>query len=143
MPDKAVFISYIHKDLETVKRLKTDLDQAGLSVWFDESTLEPGDNWNAKIERCIKSCSVFIPVVSANTESAREGYFRREWELAAARQKIMKHDQQFVLPILLDSLAEPGEDAKSFFPTQQWARLVEGRVSPDFVKTVCRLAKAE
>jgi hypothetical protein len=143
MPDRAVFISYIHEDLETVKRLKVVLDQAGLPVWFDESTLEPGDNWDAKIQKYIKSCSVFIPVISANTESAKEGYFRTEWELAAARQKTMKHDQQFILPIVLNSLAEPGDDAKSFFPKQQWTRLVEGAVSADFVKTVCRLAKAE
>jgi hypothetical protein len=37
------------------------------------------------IRREIRDCAVFIPVISANTASRHEGYFRLEWDLADQR----------------------------------------------------------
>jgi hypothetical protein len=37
------------------------------------------------IRREIRDCALFIPVISANTASRHEGYFRLEWDLADQR----------------------------------------------------------
>jgi hypothetical protein len=49
-----------------------------LEVWFDQNELQGGDTWDADIRRQIRACSLFIPVVSANTNARQEGYFRLE-----------------------------------------------------------------
>jgi len=38
-------------------------------------------------------CALFVPVISTNTESRSEGYFRLEWKLAVDRSCLMADDQ--------------------------------------------------
>ena len=54
------------------------LRAAGVEVWFDQTELRGGDAWDQKIRRQIKDCALFVPVISANTASRHEGYFRQD-----------------------------------------------------------------
>ena len=81
MPAGAIFISYARQDLAAVQELKARLDAAGLNVWFDFDRLGAGDAFELKIQKNIRNCSCFLAVLSRNTESRQEGFFRREWEL--------------------------------------------------------------
>jgi hypothetical protein len=74
----AVFLSYASQDAGAAQLLCESLRAAGVEVWFDQSDLRGGDTWDAKIRRQIKDCSLFMPVISANTQSRPEGYFRLE-----------------------------------------------------------------
>jgi hypothetical protein len=76
--DKAVFLSYASQDAEAAQHLCNALRAAGIEVWFDQSELRGGDAWDASIRRQIKGCYLFVPIISANTQSREEGYFRRE-----------------------------------------------------------------
>ena len=40
---------------------------------------------------------LFVPVISKNTESRREGYFRLEWKLAVDRSHLIADDQAFIM----------------------------------------------
>ena len=57
------FISYASADLLHVEELHRRLSAEGLSVWFDQSRLQPGCNWYAQIKEgadgtpCPVSCS--------------------------------------------------------------------------------------
>ena len=82
---KAVFLSYASQDALEVERIAEALRAAGVEVWFDKNELVGGDAWDQKIRRQIKECALFVPIVSANTQARREGYFRIEWKLAAQR----------------------------------------------------------
>ena len=82
---RAVFLSYASQDAVSAQQLCNALRGAGVEVWFDQSELRGGDAWDALIRRQIKGCYLFVPVISANTQSREEGYFRREWNLAVAR----------------------------------------------------------
>jgi TIR domain len=84
-PPGAVFLSYASEDAEAARRICDALRAAGIEVWFDQSELRGGDVWDAAIRRQIKACTLFIPVISANTHSREEGYFRLEWKLAVDR----------------------------------------------------------
>src|ERR671911_338548 len=76
---QAVFVSYASQDSEAVQKLCDGLSAAGVEVWFDKEELQSGDAWDAKIRGQIKDCALFLPVISAQTQSRSEGYFRREW----------------------------------------------------------------
>ena len=40
----------------------------GVEVWFDQNELRGGDTWDQKIRTQIKTCALFVPLVSAQTE---------------------------------------------------------------------------
>ena len=46
-----VFLSYGHDEFAGLaKRLKTDLDAAGVPTWFDADRLKPGGDWERYIQ---------------------------------------------------------------------------------------------
>jgi hypothetical protein len=55
------------------------------------------------IRREIRDCALFIPVISANTASRHEGYFRLEWDLADQRMgRRRKRDEHLPQRAYLD-----------------------------------------
>ena len=72
-PGRAVFLSYASQAAEAAQQLCIALRAAGVEVWFDQSELRGGDAWDALIRRQIKGCYLFVPIISANTQSREEG----------------------------------------------------------------------
>ena len=138
-PTKAVFLSYASQDAEAVERIAVALRAAGVEVWFDQNELVGGDAWDTKIKRQIQSCALFIPVISTSTEQREEGYFRREWNLAAYRTLDMAHDKAFLLPVVIDQTSDAGAKVPEKFREVQWTRLPGGETTPAFVARVQKL----
>ena len=105
-PRGAVFLSYASQDSEAARKICEALRAAGIEVWFDQSELVGGDAWDQKIRKQIKECALFVPVISANTQAREEGYFRREWNLAAARTLDMADDKAFLVPVVIDDTVD-------------------------------------
>ena len=84
-PSHAVFLSYASQDSEAAQKICEALRAGGIEVWFDKSELRGVDVWDRSIRQQIRECQLFVPVISAHTDARREGYFRREWKLAADR----------------------------------------------------------
>ena len=74
-PAGPVFLSYASQDLQPARRICDALRAAGIEVWFDQSELRGGDAWDQTIRRQIKSCALFLPVISEHTHERAEGYF--------------------------------------------------------------------
>jgi len=140
---KAVFLSYASQDAEAAKRICEALRRAGIEVWFDQSELVGGDQWDAKIRGKISSCALFIPVISANTQARREGYFRIEWKLAAQRTHAMSDDTAFLLPIVIDDTKDVVAKVPAEFKNVQWTRLAAGETPPAFCARVQKLLSEE
>jgi hypothetical protein len=87
-----VFLSYASEDSESARRICSALQSRGIEVWFDQSDLRGGDVWDQGIRRQIKDCTLFVPLVSANTLKRNEGYFRLEWRLADQRTHVKSQD---------------------------------------------------
>jgi hypothetical protein len=83
----AIFLSYASEDGLAVQRIAEALLAAGVEVWFDREELRGGDAWDRRIREQIHVCRLFVPVISANTETRAEGYFRREWRLAVSADR--------------------------------------------------------
>ena len=122
----AVFLSYASQDAVAVLRICVALRAAGVEVWFDRNELGGGDGWDRKIRGQIGTCVLFAPMISANTQARREGYFRLEWKLAAQRTHMMSERVAFLLPIVIDDTTDAEADVPPEFKAVQWTRLPGG-----------------
>jgi TolB-like protein/cytochrome c-type biogenesis protein CcmH/NrfG len=142
-PGKAVFLSYASQDAEPAHRLCNALRAGGIEVWFDQSELRGGDVWDQNIRREIRDCALFIPVISANTASRHEGYFRLEWDLADQRTHMLARNRAFIVPVCLDATPDAGADVPESFRRVQWTRLPGGEAPPEFVRRIEQLLSGE
>jgi TolB-like protein len=138
-PAGAVFLSYASQDAQAAQRICEALRAAGIEVWFDQSELRGGDAWDQKIRRQIRDCALFVPIISANTVSRQEGYFRLEWDLADQRTHMMARDRAFIVPVCLDATPGAGTDVPESFHRVQWTRLPAGETPSAFVERMRRL----
>jgi TolB-like protein/cytochrome c-type biogenesis protein CcmH/NrfG len=136
---RAVFLSYASEDAPAAQKICAALRAGGVEVWFDQSELRGGDAWDAAIRRQIKSCVLFLPVISANAHARTEGYFRLEWKLAVDRSHLLAPDQAFVVPVAIDNTPQSDERLPDRFRELQWTRLPAGNTPPEFVERIKRL----
>ena len=138
-----MFLSYASQDVEAARRICEALRAAGIEVWFDQSALRGGDVWDQTIRRQIKTCVLFVPVISQHTHERDEGYFRLEWKLAVDRSHLMTSDKAFLLPVVIDNTREDDERVPDRFRDVHWTRLPGGATRPEFVERVQRLLSAQ
>jgi hypothetical protein len=139
MPENAIFISYAREDLPAVQRLKSSLDAAGLTTWFDLDRLESGDDYDRKIHANIKRCSFFVPVISATTQRRHEAYFRREWSYAVDRARNIADGGVFILPICIDDTPEFEALVPENFKSLHIVRTPGGEPPPEFLRRLADL----
>ncbi|MGN6453971.1 MAG: TIR domain-containing protein [Steroidobacteraceae bacterium] len=138
-PSHAVFLSYASQDREAAQRICEALRAAGIEVFLDQSELRGGDVWDQRIRREIHDCALFMPLISANTASRHEGYFRLEWDLADQRTHMIARNRVFIVPVCLDATSEAGADVPESFQRVQWTHLPSGPTPPEFVARIKRL----
>jgi TolB-like protein len=139
---RAIFLSYASQDAAAARAIGDALRAAGLEVWFDQSQLRGGDVWDEMIRRQIAECALFIPVISGNTASRLEGYFRLEWSLADQRTQRMSRNKPFIVPVCIDATPESGADVPESFVRVQWSRLQGGPTPPAFAERIAGLLDA-
>ncbi len=131
----AVFLSYASQDAEAAARICEALRAVGVGVWLDQSDLRGGDAWDTQIKKQIHECALFIPVISAHTNARTEGYFRREWNLAARRLLDMAQDTAFLVPVVIDETREADARVPEEFLRAHWTRLPGGETPPAFAQS--------
>ncbi|MBV8146173.1 MAG: TIR domain-containing protein [Gammaproteobacteria bacterium] len=134
-----MFLSYASQDAAAAACICTALREVGVEVWFDQTELRGGDMWDQRIRREIRECTLFMPVISANTASRHEGYFRLEWDLADRRTHMMARDRAFIVPVCVDATKEGGTDVPESFHRVQWMRLPHGNTGPMFTARIVAL----
>src|SRR6266436_6464308 len=58
------FITHSSKDSEFAKRLGDDLHASGLEGFFDIYSIQPGDDFVARINKGLEDCDVYVPILS-------------------------------------------------------------------------------
>jgi TolB-like protein/Flp pilus assembly protein TadD len=139
----AVFISYASQDAEAAKRICDALRAAGIEVWFDQSELRGGDAWDQSIRKQIKTCALFLPLLSKHTHERAEGYFRLEWKLAVDRSHLIMANKAFLVPVVIDEAADDDENVPEKFREVQWTHLPGGETPPEFVTRIQQLLSGE
>jgi len=141
MAGGSIFISYASEDRTAAFRLADALTSAGLEVWVDRR-LNPGDDFRNIIERYIRECCAFVPVLSRHTVTNDERYFRREWAQAYDRNKgYFGADRNFLFPVVVDST--PSKEIKDLSTFGRTAvRAPEGSAPPDLIEQLDRAQKS-
>jgi hypothetical protein len=142
-PGPSVFLSYASADRAAARALRDTLAAAGLEVWLDEEELAGGEAWDAKIRNQIRTCTYFMPVISATTETRREGYFRREWRFAIERTLDLADDVMFLVPVVIDGTRDRGARVPEKFLSVQWLRAPGGVATPELRQLAEKLAKGD
>ena len=142
-PGPSVFLSYASADRTAARALRDTLAAAGLDVWLDEDELGGGEAWDAKIRTQIRTCTYFMPLISATTETRREGYFRREWRFAVERTLDLADDVLFLVPVVIDETRDRGARVPEKFFSVQWLRVPGGEATPELRQLATRLATGE
>jgi hypothetical protein len=133
MPESAIFISYAREDFDAARTLKSSLDAAGFLVWFDLDQLGPGDTFDLKIQDYVQRCSLFLPLLSRNTEARVEGFFHREWNYALDRDKGIDKNTPFIVPVAIDDNLQLATLPRRFREINI-TKLPGGRPNPDFIE---------
>jgi hypothetical protein len=116
--------------------MQAPLNAAGIDVWFDERSLQPGVAWDNEIKANIRRCAFFLPFISRHAQERLEGYFRAEWKWAIARAETMDDSLRFIQPIIIDDIPDNAERIPPYFWTRQAVRFPDGRPTPDFVEAL-------
>ncbi len=141
-PSRAVFVSYAREDTPAAQRIAEALRSHGVEVWFDREELRGGDVWDARIRRQIGDCTLFLPVISRQTQERNKGYFRLEWKLAVEQTHLMAEGVPFLAPVVIDDTAESSAIVPPEFLKVQWTRLAGALPTTQFVEQIKRLFKA-
>jgi len=137
--DRAVFLSYASEDAAAAARICAGLRAAGIEVWFDQSELRGGDAWDHHIRNQIRDCALFVPIISAHTQSRPEGYFRLEWDLAEQRSHMIVRSKAFIVPVCVDDTPDTRAEVPEAFLKAQWTRLPGGVTTQAFCERIATL----
>ena len=145
MPKNAVFISYcattINEDVSEDSRIASGvrdaLEAAGINVWLDRHQLQGGDEYERKIKRYIKTCSLFMPLISETTESRPSGFFRKEWRYALDRlPDFTGSDRHFLFPVVIGDINLYDATVPDEFKRYHFIRLTDKAPNMDFINNV-------
>lgn len=104
MSNPKVFISYAHKDYEAARRIADELRKVELQVWRDASSLQPGQNWVAEIERALEEAGYLLVLLSRASMASQ--WVEREWTSMLTRQLGGKNGG-VVIPLRLEDVQPP------------------------------------
>ena len=111
-----IFISYKSCDVLAASELFCKLAREnGLNVWFDNVSLEVGDEYTQVIQEAIRKARIFIPILSTSIakELSDQGedidtFYSDEWRWAAQNESLA------VFPVAIEGYDLRGETNKVF-----------------------------
>jgi hypothetical protein len=80
-----VFLSYAGHDRDWVRAFATTLRDSGVATFFDKSDIEPGEDWQEKIEQALRESNTLVVVLSPDSLKSPWGFF--ELGVAVADKK--------------------------------------------------------
>jgi hypothetical protein len=135
----AVFLSYASEDRDVVEKIKNRLEAEGMDVFFDKDQLEGGDEWDKKLRRNIRHCSLFLPVISRNTLTREKRYFRIEWNDAIEIERMTPPGEAFLFPIVIDTTSPTEGNLPARFHELQSVSAPGGELSPELIARIKQL----
>jgi hypothetical protein len=127
-----VFLSYSSSDLELAERLAYSLRDEGYSVFFDRTSLPPGEGYHSHIRSAIERCNLFIFLISH--ESVSRGSYALT-ELGVVQHKWGSPSGR-ILPVMVSEI-----DLATLPPYLKTVTVLrpQGEVVPEVVAVVNRL----
>lgn len=115
-----VFLSYSRRDFALVQELVIDLQSRGISYWWDEERIQPGDPVSERISDGLRRSRVVVPCLSYAHKAS--GWSRAEYQ-SVLHQVISGHSKQTVAPLILDDL--PEDEFPQLLTDRAWTRYTD------------------
>jgi len=90
-----VFISYSRHDVEAASAIRDELQGHGLSVYFDQQSIDVGVAWQQHIYAALESCSAMLALFSPSYVASR--VCQEEFNMALFRSR--REARQIVFPV--------------------------------------------
>ncbi len=119
------FISYAREDVKSAIALTKYLKEKKFDPWFDQDSLECGDEWEREIDRKINECDYFIALLSNNSLS-NERFFKKEKEIALHVHKNRGTAVKFILPARVEDCDPTDSDFADFHRIDLFPSLYSG-----------------
>jgi hypothetical protein len=98
-----IFISYASEDVTRVRNTYKKLKAENLNPWMDRSNIDPGTHWDVEIQKALQNSGFFVVCLSRSSV-AKEGYFKKEIDIALDLEKT---GALKIFPVLLDDCPVP------------------------------------
>ncbi len=120
-----IFFSFSPADGVEVARLAAALARHGLSIIPLPAPGAPGGTFTGseRIQREIRACDLFLPVLSPRAQASPEGPFREEWRLASERAAGASDGLPFLVPLVLENIPPDAALVPGPFRAVQWIPL--------------------
>jgi TIR domain len=114
LPRYDVFISYTRTPDENLAWVRKNVyepllkfrktDGSALQIFFDEDSIEPGDNWHAKVALAIERSSFFLPIYTTD-------YFNSRFCVDEMAMALLRHIklEAIIIPIAREEIKIPTE----------------------------------
>ena len=137
---KRIFLSYTTKDRLAVETLKKALDGIeNVTCWYDNREIQPGDDFKTEIAKNIKSADLFIPLISANSLTHKDGYVQLEWITADnvnTFRKIDGNTRKYLVPVVIDDTNPYDVNVPKYFSELSIGKVPEGKPGDDFISQI-------
>jgi TIR domain len=90
-----VFLSYSMADREWAAAFAQSLEESGVRVWFDVSSIAPGERWQDRIQDALRASKVLVVVLSSASIESPWTFF----ELGAAVA-----DKKRIIPVIANDV---------------------------------------
>jgi len=108
--DKDLFISYAHADADWVKKLASDLEREGLTVFLDQWDIDTAEYFVGRLEAGIDGARNAAMILSPDSIASR--WVKQEYNALISRS--VEKDMPFI-PVLYRDATPP-----TFLGTRQW-----------------------
>lgn len=96
------FISYSSNDREKATRLVKELQSSGLSIWFDEDQIYPGDDLITRMRGGISECKHYVLCISPSFEKKPpQSWVKQEMRMAMLKE--YSHAANCIIPVRIKS----------------------------------------
>lgn len=115
---KKVFLSYNRKDTNDVQqiaiRLKSDLREKNMEVWYDDWDLQPGLPWQTEAGKALRESHAIVVFIGPNDVGAWQD---KEIQTALSQQA---SDKIPVIPLILPKAKPPDKSEFAFLQENTW-----------------------
>jgi hypothetical protein len=66
-----IFVCYARADRKFAEKLVSDLRSGGVSLWFDQHDILPGDQWDSAVENALMTSPSLLIILSPNSTSSQ------------------------------------------------------------------------
>jgi formylglycine-generating enzyme required for sulfatase activity len=101
-----IFLCYSSEDKAKVRELYGRLVLNGFDVWFDETRLLPGQDWDLEIRKTVREADVILVFLS-NISVSKAGYAQKEIRLALDVADEQPEGAIFLIPLRIENCTVP------------------------------------